>query len=710
MRGLLTYLTCLCLIFQLSAQDEVQQIRVVRPQTGGTFLEWHGQPGRIYFLQVSNQSSPLQKWNFAPIIEVGTGVAISYEVETTADAAFFRLKFTDIPIIPGILPEEADPDDDGLSSEEELLETGTDPLDPDTDKDGLPDGWETENGLDPNNDGIDDISQGPDGDNDQDGLLNREEWEAGSDPNDADSDDDGVTDGGEVDQDSNPNDPQETPEAEWFVLTGTYTQNLVKARSRAINIPPGQSRLVVVLVASDEYPEFTGEASQFNDQLTWNVEGGGLDLNGNIDVNSRHSEWDWALLNDISLLGFNPVHLEDYHSVQAPDNASLQITVALTAKNIADDILPSTVIVGFLPIEFEITHTEKERDENGTELTNSVNPGANTLLRDEIADLKIKLPSLNRDDWDLTIDLEPTEMKSDTLGARGSVQMYDFGKIEESGVVPFSINTTGATIAGPYPLTIPGANGGDETLRFVVNKNGTVRIRLKSADNKIDVKSQEFSVTKRIRKYARRPENNNADFDKHDNAFQDAAEFWGSFYQHPIDPDITKAMGMQESTLGFGLTPTDDILTINAGGNDLDHIQAILRREHTTNEKEAILDENEDWQIRWLDYDEADATSARTAIHWGTCWLYHKGQKGKFTSAPDNPPHYVTFSGWNTWETAVSYFGPNIVYLGVIEGPWKRGRRDSTTGIVNGVWTKIDFDENNYQYLWPILSNHRVRK
>lgn len=55
----------------------------------------------------------------------------------------------------------------------------TNPLDPDTDDDGMTDGWEMSNGLDPTGDlGID----GRDGDHDIDGWTNYEEFLYGTDP------------------------------------------------------------------------------------------------------------------------------------------------------------------------------------------------------------------------------------------------------------------------------------------------------------------------------------------------------------------------------------------------------------------------------------------------------------------------------------------------------------------------------------------------
>ncbi|MBK8258118.1 MAG: choice-of-anchor L domain-containing protein [Polyangiaceae bacterium] len=133
------------------------------------------------------------------------------------------------PCYPNPNSLACDQDGDGLTDPGEIL-VGTDPGNPDTDGDGIPDGAETGSPnfpLDSDFDGVPDalesstadddgdgtadqfdptnanpcepnIQAGP-CDQDNDGLTNAEEIAAGTDPVDADSDDDGALDGQEID-------------------------------------------------------------------------------------------------------------------------------------------------------------------------------------------------------------------------------------------------------------------------------------------------------------------------------------------------------------------------------------------------------------------------------------------------------------------------------------------------------------------------------
>jgi subtilisin family serine protease/chitodextrinase len=96
----------------------------------------------------------------------------------------------------------------GVAVDSSVIRFTTSALDEvsDSDGDGLPDYWEVEHGLDPQ----DPTDAGLD--TDDDGLTNREEFAAMTDPNDADSDDDGMPDGWEVDRGLNPNDASDASE------------------------------------------------------------------------------------------------------------------------------------------------------------------------------------------------------------------------------------------------------------------------------------------------------------------------------------------------------------------------------------------------------------------------------------------------------------------------------------------------------------------
>ncbi|MEK7952349.1 hypothetical protein [Luteolibacter soli] len=84
------------------------------------------------------------------------------------------------------------------------------PLIADSDGDGMPDSWEINHGLNPNDNGSIVFNNGASGDPDGDGRTNVQEYNGGinsTDPQDADSDDDKLNDGGEAAAGTNPLDP-----------------------------------------------------------------------------------------------------------------------------------------------------------------------------------------------------------------------------------------------------------------------------------------------------------------------------------------------------------------------------------------------------------------------------------------------------------------------------------------------------------------------
>jgi hypothetical protein len=149
--------------------------------------EWPGVAQRTYFFQ---WSWDLVHWKIAPVMAHGiaTEGVHTYATESSTPAFFARLRYTDIPTAN---PELADFDNDGLGNLAEV-NIHIDPLEADSDRDGINDGVEVANNGNPLSDTDGDSLRSTDSDGD--GLNDAAELARGSSPTLWDSDGDGVGD------------------------------------------------------------------------------------------------------------------------------------------------------------------------------------------------------------------------------------------------------------------------------------------------------------------------------------------------------------------------------------------------------------------------------------------------------------------------------------------------------------------------------------
>ncbi len=303
-----------------SAPDENGNPQVVT-RDSVTFT-WPTVAGKQYaLLSATNLEDEIWQPVDNPFISFGTEAYFWIPPIRSEDSPpenqFWRVAVSDI-----------DSDGDDLADNEED-ELGTSPIEATT-VSGLPDLWLATHFL-PTllHGGIRTID--PNDDLDGDGRSTREEFLDGTDPNIMDT---------------------VTPRR-WVAVTGSGAQGRPLTRTGRLTIPAGQSATLMIALASDEFPYWTGDLSEFNDLLEWNIRlSHGPSIQGSIDVNLRHLDWEIDLTNQVSLLGFpSPTHFEEIQTLTASDEDDLTIDITVSATNISDDQLPSHIAIGIVMSE-----------------------------------------------------------------------------------------------------------------------------------------------------------------------------------------------------------------------------------------------------------------------------------------------------------------------------------------------------------------------
>lgn len=154
------------------------------------------------------------------------------------------------------LYKNIDEDQDGLTDLDETNLYGTDPKNADTDSDGMPDGWEVDNSLDPL---INDSSL----DTDEDGLSNILEFEKLTNPNSSDTDEDGENDL----IDNLPLVPSTTPE-----LSGEAAETVLQNESYlfkpSLNYPGKISQVSFAIENKPEWADFSTLTGELSGEVT----------------------------------------------------------------------------------------------------------------------------------------------------------------------------------------------------------------------------------------------------------------------------------------------------------------------------------------------------------------------------------------------------------------------------------------------------------
>ena len=421
----------------------------------------------------------LHSWCYHAGGRVGDGLALEFLFGANSD------------------PLVADTDGDGLIDGQEQS-IGTNPLQTDTDGDGMNDGWErrhvgdgfdstVNNATDNNPDN--DLNADPDGD----GLANQQEAEAGTSPASSDTDGDGLSDGVEVGQGSDPNDRADTIPVRWVSVTGDLGMGVAKQARETLTIPAGTMAFVGVFLSSEEYPFYTGQASEFNDRVVWMVEAdGNLTLDGFAQVNNEDGAWDVADGNGHAANGLSPVVLKDKAVYVAPGDADLSINVNLSAMNVSDGSLPTTVFVGVFPLKVvqanmpTATGVANTTDAATSYVRTPIPTNGVAYITAEPAAPQLTaqfkgLPQWIDVTWSMTLTTERGDKRFDGIDNRTLPQVtlagseaYDITSGLQNEIIggACAINMRiGDAAAITYPFSIRGKNPADATARAYITAN-----------------------------------------------------------------------------------------------------------------------------------------------------------------------------------------------------------------------------------------------
>lgn len=434
-----------------------EELEATKPQLevtqsgGNLILDWSTHPEVFYFMEGSPDLSA-DSWVTAKLLKdnAQTG-SLSLGTSISGSKGFYRL---DLEGDPNAARLREDSDGDRISNRDEAeadMDAYVAEVSVDSDLDGIPDYFEffhfdnlthdastiaTSGGLtvaeayanatDPNKT-----------DSDGDGWTDQQEIDWGWDANyDQSRDDDRYTPSGDFDGDGTSNraevlngtDPSDSTDAPDltapFINTGELEQDLAREKNLSFTLTSEHNGnyLLLVVVGSEEFPDYTSTASEFNDSIEWVVKVDETEvMTQTVDVNDLHADWTQAEQDGFAYPGFpegpHQPHIADIQplSVELGETSTMEIHYESSVTNIGDGALPSTVLIQLLKVDVDI------HDENGNPQIATEDDPANVPVNGDFDEEKQVNGRyvLDYEDASLALATDSNDLKTDDL--RGCV-------------------------------------------------------------------------------------------------------------------------------------------------------------------------------------------------------------------------------------------------------------------------------------------------
>ena len=393
--------------------------------------------------------------------------------------------------------QSTDTDSDGLTDIREQG-LGTNIVNPDTDGDLIPDGWEVDHDLNPLNPG--DGTGNPD----NDGLTNLEEYIYNTDPKVADTDHDGKKDGPEVAQGSNPNDGSDggnpiPADQKVSILLGVGDKSGSESEDYVLNcfrIDPqsGQEQRVYTLRSGGfgKYKEETQSIFKKGESYTFQIDWQSSNMASKAATATTPADGpDYDYTFKVKPQG-NPggVFIDSYDPKTQTTGSTIlgddAHDVAATASEFKENFENRRVALINLKVEWESIYTDASLDNHIDPWTNQQNgkrwfpdsPVPNTADYRDIIGVRVTGGLPNMPVWLQSLDVDDTTSESfDKLAPDGQT----LSPVIDVSPDGFDNQTTGSDVAG---VSKWGAFQGSEFRTFggyigKLEQNGSVLAKLR---------------------------------------------------------------------------------------------------------------------------------------------------------------------------------------------------------------------------------------